>query len=129
MIKIIIVSSYRSFERQKQIWNKHFSNYKKQEVSDEQAALKIIQYSTIPGTSRHHWGTEIDIIDAKPKMEGDVLLTHKFHDQGPYNELRLWMESNANQYGFYCPTPPMRKDLVLNMNLGIIATNHFLNYI
>ncbi len=108
-IKIMIVSSYRSFERQKQIWNKHFSNYKKQGVSDEQAILKIIQYSTIPGTSRHHWGTEIDIIDAKPKMEGDVLLTHKFHDQGPYNELRLWMESNANQYGFYLPYTPDEK--------------------
>ena len=102
-IKIIIVSSYRSFERQKQIWNKHFSSYKKRGISDEQAILKIIEYSTIPGTSRHHWGTEIDIIDAKPKMEGDVLLTHKFHDQGPYNELRLWMESNANMYEFYLP--------------------------
>ena len=45
-IKIMVVSSYRSFERQKQIWNKYFSNYKKQGVSDEQAILKIIQYLT-----------------------------------------------------------------------------------
>ena len=28
-----------------------------------QAINEIIRFSTIPGTSRHHWGTEIDIID------------------------------------------------------------------
>ena len=24
---------------------------------------EIMRFSTVPGTSRHHWGTEIDIID------------------------------------------------------------------
>ena len=64
---------------------------------------KIIEYSTIPGTSRHHWGTEIDLIDANPLAEGDVLLTEKFHDGGPYEKLRLWMDKNAQDFGFIRP--------------------------
>ena len=72
-------------------------------MTDEQAIEKIIEYSTIPGTSRHHWGTDLDIIDAEPPEEGDVLLPHKFHDNGPYNTLREWMETHAKDYGFFLP--------------------------
>jgi hypothetical protein len=102
-IIIKVVSSYRSFDRQKSIWNRKFTNFKSQGMTDEKAIAKIIEYSTLPGTSRHHWGTEIDIIDAGPPEEGDVLLPHKFHDQGPYNTLREWMESHAQDYGFFLP--------------------------
>ena len=41
-----------------------------------QAIDKIIEYSTIPGTSRHHWGTDIDIIDASKT----VMEQNKIHD-------------------------------------------------
>lgn len=102
-IKIKVVSSYRSFERQKSIWNRKFSNFRNQGIEEEEAIEKIIEYSTLPGTSRHHWGTEIDIIDAEPPEEGDVLLPHKFHDQGPYNSLREWMQIHAQEYNFFLP--------------------------
>ena len=102
-ISIKVVSSYRSFESQKSIWNRKFSKFKSEGINDAQAIVKIIEYSTLPGTSRHHWGTEIDIIDAIPQQEGDVLLPHKFHDNGPYNGLRKWMDTNANNYGFFLP--------------------------
>lgn len=102
-IIIKIVSSYRSFDRQKSIWNRKFINFKSQGMTDENAIAKIIEYSTLPGTSRHHWGTEIDIIDSGPPEEGDVLLPHKFHDQGPYTALREWMERHAREYGFFLP--------------------------
>jgi hypothetical protein len=102
-ITIKVVSSYRSFERQKNIWNRKFSRFKSQGMRDGAAIRKIIEYSTLPGTSRHHWGTDIDIIDASPPQEGDVLLTQKFHDNGPYNTLRVWMENYAQNYGFLLP--------------------------
>ncbi len=102
-IKIKIVSSYRSFERQKSIWNSKFSKFKSQGMTNEKAIAKIIEYSTLPGTSRHHWGTEIDIIDAGPPAEGDVLVSQKFHDQGPYDALRAWMETYAHDYCFFLP--------------------------
>ena len=47
-------------------------------MDDDAAIDKIIEYSTLPGTSRHHWGTDIDIIDAEPPEEGDVLLPKNF---------------------------------------------------
>ena len=102
-ITIKVVSSYRSFERQKSIWNRKFLRFKSQGLKDGEAIAKIIEYSTLPGTSRHHWGTDLDIIDAEPPEEGDVLLPHKFHDNGPYNTLREWMETHAQDYGFFLP--------------------------
>ena len=71
------------------------ANYEKQNIK------KIIEYSTIPGTSRHHWGTDIDIIDANPMIQKNVLDPEKFKDGGPYFKLRNWLEKNAHSYGFY----------------------------
>lgn len=102
-IVIKMVSSYRSFEKQKSIWNRKFSMFKSHGMSDLDAVAKIIEYSTLPGTSRHHWGTDIDIIDAGPAEEGDFLLAQKFHGNGPYNTLREWMEIHAQDYDFQLP--------------------------
>ena len=54
-------------------------------LSPEENIQKIIEYSTLPGTSRHHWGTEIDIIDGTIQSQGDVLLAEKFHEGGLMN--------------------------------------------
>ncbi|MGB2245108.1 MAG: M15 family metallopeptidase [Flavobacteriaceae bacterium] len=98
-IAIKIVSSFRSYETQKKIWNRKYNAFIEQGFSPIQAIDKIIEYSTLPGTSRHHWGTDIDIIDGNMKVDGDVLLTKHFH-QGPYQKLRLWLEKHAYTYGF-----------------------------
>ena len=64
---IKMVSSYRSFERQRAIWERKYIQYTEVDGMQPMAAMeKIIEYSTIPGTSRHHWGTDIDIIDGNP---------------------------------------------------------------
>ena len=98
-----IVSGYRSYDRQKAIWNRKYKANKAQGLSPEQNIKKIIEYSTLPGTSRHHWGTDVDIIDgSKPKV-GDVLVAEKFHNKGPYTELKKWMDQNAKKFGFYLP--------------------------
>ena len=102
-IKIEIVSAYRSYNRQKIIWNSKFQSNAEKGLNPEQNINKIIEYSTIPGTSRHHWGTDVDIIDGNKPKNGDVLLEKKFHGNGPYVELRKWMDTNANQFGFYKP--------------------------
>ncbi len=99
-IEIKIVSGYRSFERQLAIWNRKFEANKKSGLSPKQNIEKIMQYSTIPGTSRHHWGTDIDIIAAYPHVEGDVLLERLFEGEGPYAPLKKWMDKHAAHYGF-----------------------------
>ncbi len=95
------VSSYRSFDRQLAIWNRKFTKNEILGLTPEQNIKKITQYSTIPGTSRHHWGTDIDLIAAEPKVEGDILLAHLFENKGPYVPLKKWMDEHANLFGFH----------------------------
>lgn len=98
-----IVSGYRSYARQKSIWNRKYKSNEALGFSPKNNIQKIIEYSTLPGTSRHHWGTDMDIIDGSKSKEGDVLITEKFHGKGPYVKLRKWMEQYAESYGFYLP--------------------------
>lgn len=101
-ISIEIVSSYRSFDRQLAIFERKYLQYTEDDGMEPlQAIDKIIEYSTIPGTSRHHWGTEIDIIDSSKNTEGDVLVTSKFEEGGPFADLKVWMDEHAREYGFY----------------------------
>ncbi|MGI9546435.1 MAG: M15 family metallopeptidase [Flavobacteriaceae bacterium] len=101
-IDIKIVSSYRSFDRQVVIFERKFLNYTEELGLEPLEAIdKIIEYSTIPGTSRHHWGTEIDIIDANGKTEGDVLVPEKFLSDGPFGDLKIWMDENSQKFDFY----------------------------
>ena len=101
--EIEIVSAYRSYERQKEIWNRKYKVNAKDQLTPDENIRKIIEYSTLPGSSRHHWGTDIDIIDGSKKNEGDVLLSHKFHGNGPYAPLRRWLDLNSEKFGFIRP--------------------------
>jgi len=101
-ISIEIVSSFRSFDRQMAIFERKYLQYTEDDGMEPlQAIDKIIEYSTIPGTSRHHWGTDVDIIDASKKTEGDVLVPSKFEEGGPFADLKVWMDEHAQEYGFY----------------------------
>ena len=110
-ISIQIVSAYRSFDRQKSIWNKKFKSYILNGLTQQQAIDKIIEYSTIPGTSRHHWGTDIDIIDATIKAPKELLLQKNYENTGVYVKLKEWMDLNAEKFGFYLvyDNNPLRK--------------------
>ena len=100
-IDIHAVSSYRDFDHQRRIWNRKYKLFTQQGLSIKKAIEKIIEYSTIPGTSRHHWGTDLDIIDGNPKQPKNVLLASHFESEGPYVKLKNWMDKNANLFGFY----------------------------
>lgn len=100
-VNLKIVSSYRSFNHQKRIWNRKYNDFINSGLSGEKAIRKIIEYSTIPGSSRHHWGTEIDIIENNHNVKGDVLLPKLFHNSGPFENMRIWMEKNSEKFGFY----------------------------
>jgi len=93
-------SSYRSFEHQKRIWEYKYKRYTREGLSPMEAIEKIIQYSTIPGTSRHHWGTDLDIIDLSRKTPHDPL-EEKHFVGGTYDKLYNWLQKNASNFGFY----------------------------
>ncbi len=104
-ISITIVSGYRSYERQRQIWNRKYDTYRAQGLTPLEAFDKVVQYSTVPGTSRHHWGTDIDIIDGAITTTGDVLVPEKFYGTGAYNKMKNWLDMNASGYGFEMAYP------------------------
>ena len=100
-IDIKVVSAHRSYHRQREIWNAKYKILTLQGLPAKDAIQEIITYSTLPGTSRHHWGTDIDIIDNANPQSGDVLLNEKFYDNGPSSALREWMNDNAAAFGFF----------------------------
>lgn len=100
-INIQMVSAYRNYQRQQQIWNRKYIQHTNAGISPEEAIQKIIEYSTIPGTSRHHWGTDIDIIQQVPTPPKDVLQAQHFSAHGVFYPLHQWLLSEAEKYGFY----------------------------
>lgn len=100
-IKIEVVSAYRSFQRQKEIFEGKYQRFTGQGMTPEQAVEKIIEYSTIPGTSRHHWGTDLDLIDANAPRPTNVLVPENFHGNGPYCNFKTWLNNNSEKFGFF----------------------------
>ena len=101
-IDIKVVSSYRSYERQRSIFERKYVSFTEDiSVSPIEAIDKIVEYSTIPGTSRHHWGTDADLIDASKPSTGDVLVADKFEEGGPFEDFKNWMDAHSESYGFY----------------------------
>ncbi len=100
-IQIKPVSSYRSYNHQHSIWKRKYKKFTTNGLTPSQAIKKIIEYSTIPGTSRHHWGTDIDIVDATPPQPKGLLLEKNFESNGPFCKLKEWLDNHANTFGFY----------------------------
>jgi len=100
-IRIHVVSSYRDYNHQNRIWERKYNRNINTGLTPEESINKIIEYSTIPGTSRHHWATDIDIIDANVMQPSSVLQARHFEDNGCYRKLKLWMDNHANAFGFY----------------------------
>lgn len=100
-ISLYSLSSYRSYDHQNRIWNRKWTNYYSNGLRGLAIATKIIRYSTIPGTSRHHWGTDLDVIDASLQVNGDKLLPQHYQQGGVYEKLGAWLKKHAEEYGFY----------------------------
>ncbi|MCP4842547.1 MAG: M15 family metallopeptidase, partial [Halieaceae bacterium] len=116
---LVIASSFRSFERQLVIWNgKACGERPVYNDNDEPVMLAdmapadrlhaILRYSAIPGTSRHHWGTDLDIYDARAVPEGYrlQLSTAEVSAGGPFDALHCWLDERMAaqaSHGFYRP--------------------------
>lgn len=100
-IELKAVSGFRSYDRQLKIWNTKYKEYRAEGLTPIEAVEKIIEYSTIPGTSRHHWGTDLDIIDESADETENVLNPDKFKGEGSFAKMKAWMDEHAAQYGFF----------------------------
>jgi len=98
---IEVVSAFRSFDRQKEIFERKYKKFTAEGATPLDAVNRIIEYSTIPGTSRHHWGTDLDLIDGAVKAPESVLEARHFYGNGAFCKLREWLDAHAATYGFY----------------------------
>lgn len=110
------VSGFRDFWRQLAIWNDKYSGARAlldaRSVPVEAAGLDpaarvaaIMNWSALPGASRHHWGSDCDVIDrnALPPGAPVELLSAHFEPGGRYERLAGWLEVHAGEYGFFRP--------------------------
>jgi len=91
-VKLIIRSATRNFDYQKRIWERKWRAQKKSR-SAKNKALNILKLSSMSSTSRHHWGTEIDLNAFR-----NYWFTH-----GKGLKLFRWMNNNAAKYGYQRP--------------------------
>jgi len=115
-IDLTVVSSFRDFNRQAAIWNAKFNGQRPlldasgAEINRaylyESALIDaILTWSALPGASRHHWGTEIDVIDtaALPAGAQPQLTPGDFTPGGCFARLNGWLDSNMRRFGFFRP--------------------------
>jgi len=104
-VKLVMVSATRNFARQKQIWEAKWNGKRLLEGKDKadevypdpaDRARAILRYSSMPGTSRHHWGTDIDLND----------LVNSYFAEGEGKKVYDWLTTNAATYGFCQPYTP-----------------------
>ena len=90
--KLLIVSATRPFNYQKGIWERNWA--KRKNIKDPvKRALDILKFSSMPGTSRHHWGTEVDL----------NVLENSYYATKEGKMIFDWMTENAYKFGFCRP--------------------------
>ncbi len=101
-VTLVMVSATRNFARQKQIWEAKWNGQRLLEGKEKadlvypdpaDRARAILRYSSMPGTSRHHWGTDIDL----------NALTNGYFEQGEGKKVYDWLQANAAAFGFCQP--------------------------
>ena len=115
-IDLVAASSFRDFDRQMLLWNRKWRGerplYDRAGRLLDPAALDdtgrvdaILCWSAIPGGSRHHWGTDIDVIDAAAMPPGYQvqLLPAEYADGGVFARLAAWLQDNMGRFGFHRP--------------------------
>ena len=101
-IRLQIRSATRNFNVQKSIWEAKWTGERLIEGGEDlsettpdpkERALKILRYSSMPGTSRHHWGTDIDLNSFE----------NSWFAEGEGLDIYNWLTEHAAEYGFCQP--------------------------
>lgn len=100
-VQLVIRSATRNFDYQKGIWEGKWTGSRQVEgqnlaktISDpKQRALKILEQSSMPGSSRHHWGTDIDL----------NAFNNSYFEKGKGKKEYDWLVANAPRFGFCQP--------------------------
>ena len=89
-LTLTALSATRPFGHQASIWNRKWNRAQAMGLAPFDRALDILRYSSMPGSSRHHWGTDVDVYSLDPETfeseEGAQVLA--------------WLREHANNFGF-----------------------------
>lgn len=89
-INLSIRSAARNFYTQKFIWESKWQNLSGDAI---EKAKTILKFSSMPGTSRHHWGTDIDLNSLSPS----------YFTYGQGKKEYDWLVAHAEEFGFFQP--------------------------
>jgi LAS superfamily LD-carboxypeptidase LdcB len=104
-IDLKILSATRNFNEQKRIWEAKWTgerlvqnneNLANSTPDPKERALKILRWSSMPGSSRHHWGTDIDL----------NAFENNYFESGEGLKIYNWLTSNASSFGYCQPYTP-----------------------
>jgi LAS superfamily LD-carboxypeptidase LdcB len=120
-----ILSGFRDFERQSSIWDRKVmgdlsvldSNAVPLDIhalSERELVFAILRWSALPGASRHHWGTDLDVYDAnaRPADYEIELIPEEVEAGGMFAPLHEWLDGRiaaGSSHGFFRPYDRDRK--------------------
>lgn len=91
-VKLTILSAARNWTYQRGIWNRKWNGSRYAEFDGQERAVEILKYSSMPGSSRHHWGTDVDLNNFENEwFESDPIGIATY----------LWLTQHAAEFGFY----------------------------
>lgn len=115
-IDLVAFSSFRDFDRQLAIWNGKFRGERPMQdragkpldalaLSPAERVAAILWWSALPGASRHHWGTDFDVVDARAQPADYKLrvVPEEYLAGGPFHRLTRWLDAHMHAFGFYRP--------------------------
>lgn len=107
---LAVASGYRSFSRQLNIWNQKAAGLRPvldsggapldmSQLSDDKKMFSILRWSALPGASRHHWGTDLDVYDlSRINADYQVQLTiDETEGGGPFADFHRWLTTELEQ--------------------------------
>ncbi|NDL65414.1 M15 family metallopeptidase [Acerihabitans arboris] len=113
---LLPASSFRDFDRQLAIWNGKFrgerpllDNHSRpldsQSLAVGERCHAILRWSALPGASRHHWGSDLDVYDPDLLPAGTSLQLEpwEYLPGGYLAPLADWLGVRMAEYGFYRP--------------------------
>ena len=89
-ISLKALSATRTFGHQASIWNRKWNGAQRMGMAPVDRALDILRFSSMPGSSRHHWGTDVDMHSLEPAD----------FEQGEGARTLAWLRAHAGDYGF-----------------------------
>ncbi len=115
-IDLVAFSSFRDFDRQLAIWNGKFRGDRPMQdrdgrplnpgtLSPSERVAAILWWSALPGASRHHWGTDFDVMDLASVPAGYRIqvVPAEYQAGGPFERLTRWLDAHMHAFGFFRP--------------------------